>query len=223
MTKDVGRSPASQGRAGALRAEPPEASQAKPLVPNAAESTVPVHFEGTVFNVDASIAHLVTALNRAGFQTIASCSGHGYRPGNIALRDGRELIVARNYGEARLIERLFPVTIGGERLSLEGTRLKRLRKAAGLKAIDLAAAIGVSPEHLSRMECGHKPITRAVELAVALVCGSASAMSGSAQVAQRLDPEGAPARSAESRDAQPSSLCPLCHIGWNQCQCEVKG
>lgn len=34
---------------------------------------------------------------------------------------------------------------------------------------------------------------------------AASAMSGSAQDAQRLDPEGAPARSAESGDAQPSS------------------
>lgn len=38
MTQDkvqVGRSPASQGRAGALRAEPASQSQAKPLVPNA--------------------------------------------------------------------------------------------------------------------------------------------------------------------------------------------
>lgn len=35
-----GRSPASQGRAGALRAEPPEeAAQAKPLVPNAGAFT----------------------------------------------------------------------------------------------------------------------------------------------------------------------------------------
>ena len=55
---------------------------------------------------DPEIADLVLALNNAGIQTVASCSGHGERPGNIALSDGRELIIARNWEEGREIERL---------------------------------------------------------------------------------------------------------------------
>jgi hypothetical protein len=46
----------------------------------------------------------VAALNAAGIETVASCSGHGSRLGNIALRDGRELIIARDFAEARRIE-----------------------------------------------------------------------------------------------------------------------
>jgi hypothetical protein len=42
---------------------------------------------------DPEIADLVGALNRAGIQTVASCSGHGEKDGIISLRDGRELIV----------------------------------------------------------------------------------------------------------------------------------
>lgn len=64
-------------------------------------------------DVDASIAPIVAALNAAGVETIASCSGHGHRPGNIALRDGRELIIARDYAEGRLIDGLFPVDASG--------------------------------------------------------------------------------------------------------------
>src|SRR5690606_39841374 len=41
---------------------------------------------------DPEIADLVRALNAGGIRTVASCSGHGHRPGNIALADGRELI-----------------------------------------------------------------------------------------------------------------------------------
>lgn len=53
---------------------------------------------------DPEIADLVAALNAGGVPTIASCSGHGERPGNIALADGRELLVAKDYAEARAIE-----------------------------------------------------------------------------------------------------------------------
>ena len=53
---------------------------------------------------DPEIADLVSALNAGGVPTIASCSGHGERPGNIALADGRELIIAKDYAEARAIE-----------------------------------------------------------------------------------------------------------------------
>lgn len=63
--------------------------------------------------VDAEIAPLVRALNEAGLETVASCSGHGHRPGNIALRDGREIIIARDFAEARKIDALFPLDING--------------------------------------------------------------------------------------------------------------
>lgn len=56
---------------------------------------------------DPEIADLVTALNLGDIPTIASCSGHGERNGNIALRDGRELIIANDYEDARRIERLI--------------------------------------------------------------------------------------------------------------------
>lgn len=71
------------------------------------------HIGGRPVEVDIEIAPIVAALNAAGVETVASCSGHGNRPGNIALRDGREIIIARNYAEARRIDRLFP-NINGE-------------------------------------------------------------------------------------------------------------
>lgn len=63
--------------------------------------------------VDPCIAPLVQALNDAGIETMASCCGHGRRPGNIALADGRELIIAANYDEGRAIDRAFP-SVNGE-------------------------------------------------------------------------------------------------------------
>lgn len=67
---------------------------------------------------DPEIADLVRALNSGGVKTVASCSGHGHRPGNIALADGRELVIARDYAEARKIDKLFPVDVNGEAASL---------------------------------------------------------------------------------------------------------
>ena len=53
---------------------------------------------------DPEIVDLVTALNAGGIATAASCSGHGEKHGNIALKDGRELLIAENFGEARAME-----------------------------------------------------------------------------------------------------------------------
>lgn len=58
--------------------------------------------------VDACIAPIVQALNNAGLGTVASCCGHGTRPGNIALADGRELIIAPDYDTARRVDGAFP-------------------------------------------------------------------------------------------------------------------
>jgi hypothetical protein len=59
---------------------------------------------GKIAEVDIEIAPIVEALNEAGVATRASCSGHGVRPANIALADGREIIIARDHREARLID-----------------------------------------------------------------------------------------------------------------------
>lgn len=65
------------------------------------------------FHCDPCIVGIVRALNDAGLRTIASCCGHGFRPGNIVLADRREIMIARNFEEARAIDRLFPVDING--------------------------------------------------------------------------------------------------------------
>lgn len=53
---------------------------------------------------DPCIAPLVSALIAAGIRTIASCCGHGNQPGIISLADGRELVICRDYDEARRAE-----------------------------------------------------------------------------------------------------------------------
>jgi hypothetical protein len=76
--------------------------------------TIPARLSSTgkdkqkIVDIDLCIFDLVKLLNENGFATIASCCGHGRRPGNIALRDGRELVIARDYDEGRMIDNLFP-------------------------------------------------------------------------------------------------------------------
>jgi hypothetical protein len=65
---------------------------------------------------DPEIADIVAALNASGIATVASCSGHGHRPGRISLADGRELILPRDAVDTRLIEAAFPTNINGERV-----------------------------------------------------------------------------------------------------------
>lgn len=64
-------------------------------------------------SVDSCIANLIIALNEGGIQTVASCCGHGNRPGNIALADGRELVIAPNYEAGRAIDKMFANVEGG--------------------------------------------------------------------------------------------------------------
>lgn len=63
---------------------------------------------------DPEIADIVRALNEGGLPTVASCSGHGHRPGRVTLADGREIILPRDRGETEEIEALFPLNINGE-------------------------------------------------------------------------------------------------------------
>jgi hypothetical protein len=67
---------------------------------------------------DPAIADLVTALNTGDLSTLASCSGHGYQPGSVALADGRCLMVFPDH-DAWLAAQdallaLYPLTIHGE-------------------------------------------------------------------------------------------------------------
>lgn len=57
---------------------------------------------------DPCIAAVIYALNAGGVKTIASCCGHGRRPGFIALVDGRVLVLARSLDEAKAITMGFP-------------------------------------------------------------------------------------------------------------------
>jgi hypothetical protein len=63
--------------------------------------------------VDACIATMVQILNDNGVATAASCCGHGHRPGNIALRDGRWLVIAQDDDQFTKIESGFPLDING--------------------------------------------------------------------------------------------------------------
>lgn len=51
----------------------------------------------------------------------------------------------------------------------QGWEIRDAREAVGMKAKDLARAIGITPEHLSRVENGHKPVHTMLSIAVASV------------------------------------------------------
>lgn len=75
--------------------------------------------ESAIVVVDSCIVQVVQALNASGLRTVASCCGHGHRPGNIALADGRELIIAPDHATARQVDAAFP-NIHGEPRDQEG-------------------------------------------------------------------------------------------------------
>lgn len=63
---------------------------------------------------DPCLVPLVRALNDGGIGTVASCCGHGHRPGVVALADGRELLIAPDFETAREVGRAFPIGANGE-------------------------------------------------------------------------------------------------------------
>lgn len=58
--------------------------------------------------VDSCIEPIVRALNDAGLRTVASCCGHGIRPGTVALADGREVLILPDFETARSVDPLWP-------------------------------------------------------------------------------------------------------------------
>lgn len=64
---------------------------------------------------DPEVVDLVTALNTNRLRTVASCSGHGHRPGFIALKDGRMLLVCASLDEAQKADHVWPDINGNTR------------------------------------------------------------------------------------------------------------
>ena len=64
--------------------------------------------------IDGCIASLVEYLNQGGFATVASCCGHGRRPGTIILEDGRELWIVPDYETGRRLDKAFPDINGND-------------------------------------------------------------------------------------------------------------
>ena len=54
---------------------------------------VPVKIKNKVVSVDICVADIVTALNAGGIETVASCCGHDKYTGDVALKDGRMLML----------------------------------------------------------------------------------------------------------------------------------
>ena len=69
-----------------------------------------------MIGVDRCIAQVVEALLEADIQTVASCCGHGNRPGRISLIDGRELIIVKDAAEAEHVCRGYPDIHGSPRI-----------------------------------------------------------------------------------------------------------
>ena len=66
-----------------------------------------------VGSCDPCLLPLIQALNDGGQYTLASCCGHGYRPGTVVLADGRHLFVATGE-QAETIHAAFPIDINGD-------------------------------------------------------------------------------------------------------------
>ena len=58
--------------------------------------------------IDKCIAPIVRVLQEGGVDMRASCCGHGKKPGNIALADGRELFIVPDYETSRELDKKYP-------------------------------------------------------------------------------------------------------------------
>lgn len=70
-------------------------------------NTKVIPIDGFPVAVDSCIAGIVEALNESGMRTVASCCGHGKRPGRISLADGREIFIVPDYETATKTDKFF--------------------------------------------------------------------------------------------------------------------
>lgn len=110
--------------------------------------------------VDACIAPIVKALNDAGVPTVASCCGHGKTVGNIALTDGRELIIARDSDERKRIMGRAPPLFGAgsDEYFREVDRLRDMldRMEVGLNRLAIHESMHRRKEDLATMDLVRK-------------------------------------------------------------------
>jgi hypothetical protein len=66
-----------------------------------------LNINGKDRSIDSCIFDLVKALNDGGCKTVACCCGHGRSQGDIALADGRELIIMPNFNSSRKLDLLL--------------------------------------------------------------------------------------------------------------------
>lgn len=65
-------------------------------------TVVPMPLNGRVRDIDSCMALLIATLNTIpALETVACCCGHGKGPGNVILKDGRELFIAPDFETAR--------------------------------------------------------------------------------------------------------------------------
>lgn len=74
--------------------------------PGGREAAMPIVKEGVW--CDPCLVPLIEALNDSGHPTVASCCGHGRRPGRISLTDGRELWLFESMDAAEILGGLWP-------------------------------------------------------------------------------------------------------------------
>ncbi len=60
------------------------------------ECTVPMPINGRRRDIDYCVVDIVAALNAANIITVTSCCGHGVNLGNIALEDGRKIVIKKD-------------------------------------------------------------------------------------------------------------------------------
>jgi hypothetical protein len=74
--------------------------------PNREAAMVPI--ANTRGHCDPCLAPYVQALNDAGLDTLASCCGHGRRPGSIMMRSGQVLLILADRDEFGRVDGLWP-------------------------------------------------------------------------------------------------------------------
>lgn len=69
---------------------------------------VALELGGKLADIDRCIVPIISALNAAGIATVASCCGHGHRPGWIALANGLQLAIHKDLDDLKRTAHLWP-------------------------------------------------------------------------------------------------------------------